>query len=82
VIPTPEELHHLHRQCLAALRVYVSQANKTCKLLAKATKCPVSMEMRHEILEQRKAENEARNRYMEIRDRALRIVTEAEADMF
>src|SRR5436309_13308591 len=69
---SPEELSLLHRHCLAALRYYISQANKTCRLLAKVTEHPVSLEMRQEILEQRKAENNARGRYMEIRDRALR----------
>ena len=78
---SPEELSLLHSHCLAALRDYISQANKTCRLLAKVTEHPVSLEMRQEILEQRKAENNARGRYMEIRDRALRLATEAETDM-
>ena len=81
MIPAPEELGRLHRQCLAALREYMSQAHKTCQLLSKATKHPLTIEMREGILKQRKAENDARSRYMEIRDRALRIATESETDL-
>ena len=54
-----EKLVDLH----VALRDYMAQANKTCKLLIGINEFPVTMDKRTEILEQRRTENRAHEMY-------------------
>ena len=64
----PEEvLQELHVRCVRALGAYMTEANKTCKLLTAIAVFPVSLDARLEILEQRKVENEAHEEYQAAR---------------
>jgi hypothetical protein len=64
---TNDHLQQLHIDCVRALREYVAQANKTCKVLVNISRFPVSPDMRTEILGQRQAENRAHEAYQAAR---------------
>jgi len=39
----PEIVQELHVECVRALRWYIAEANKTCRILAEITRFPVSL---------------------------------------
>jgi hypothetical protein len=61
------QVEEMHADCVRALRRYITEANKTCRLLEDITKFPINLETRSEILEQRLVENEAQERYQRAR---------------
>jgi hypothetical protein len=63
----PKDLEELHVECVRALRSYMAEANKTCKLLVNIKEFPVSLEMRQQIEEQRLSENLAHDDYQDAR---------------
>ena len=63
----PEILQELHVTCVRALRRYIVEANKTCRILADITTFPVSTKARKAILQQRQAENAAHESYQNAR---------------
>ena len=64
---TKDDLMDLHINCVRALRSYIAEANQTCKVLLDIESFPVPAEKRLEILEQRRAENIAAQRYQDAR---------------
>jgi hypothetical protein len=64
-----EELQELHVQCVRALKAYMAEANKTCKLLTRITEFPLSFKERSEVLSQRLVENAAQESYQNARQK-------------
>ena len=62
-----EDMLDLHVKCVRALRDYIAEANHTCKVLSDIESFPVSIDKRLAILEQRRAENVAAQRYQDAR---------------
>ena len=67
IVDTNGELEQLHIECVRALRSYMMEANETCKLLTQIKNFPVSVNQRVAILEQRRTENLASDKYQEAR---------------
>jgi hypothetical protein len=67
-VPNREPIYELHSQCVRALRDYIAEANKTCKLLNDLTTFPTTLEQRNAVLEQRQAENKAQEQYQMARN--------------
>src|SRR5262244_3987879 len=67
-----EIVQELHVECVRALRWYIAEANKTCRILAEITRFPVSLEVRNQILQQRRAENAAHDRRRAFRKKYAR----------
>ena len=63
----PEIVQELHVICVRELRRYIVDANETCKILAENERCPVSLEPRNAILQQRRVENAAHESYQRAR---------------
>ena len=57
----------LHRLCVNALHGYISETNKTCRLLEQITAFPAPIEQRMAMLDQRRAESDAHERYQAAR---------------
>jgi hypothetical protein len=66
------ELESLHVDCVRALRSYIRQASRTCKLLTKIKKFPLSRDARIEMLDQRLLENQAHGIYQRTRRELFR----------
>jgi hypothetical protein len=64
-----EGLEELHMQCVRALRSYMAVANQTCKLLTAIKNFPLPTQTRTELLEQRRKENIASDKYQQARRR-------------
>jgi hypothetical protein len=64
--PEPD-LQKLHRDCLSALRAYIAEASRTCKLLDKVAEFPMSPEQQENLLQQRQFESHAQERYQRAR---------------
>ena len=58
-----QKLQELHALCVRLLRNYIEEAKRSCQLLNEVPEFPVSLEVRKKILEQRRAENAAYERY-------------------
>jgi hypothetical protein len=58
-----EAVEAIHVRCVRALRNYMAEANKTCKLLTSIRSFPIDPDVRHSILTQRRAENRAQQAY-------------------
>jgi hypothetical protein len=67
------KLEELHVACVRALRAYIVEANKTCKLLTAITGFPLSLKQRSAILEQRLVENEAHDSYQFARQKLFQV---------
>jgi hypothetical protein len=63
-----QPIYELHTECVRALRNYIAEANKTCKLLNDLTKFPTTPQERNAVLEQRQAENKAQEQYQVARN--------------
>jgi hypothetical protein len=63
-----EDVERLHVNCVTALRRYIGEANKTCKLLMGIGRFPVNLQTRTAILEQRQVENDAHMQYQIARE--------------
>jgi hypothetical protein len=67
----------LYHDCVTALQDYMREANMMCATLSRVHSLPASAKKRHEILEQRKRENDALERYHKARRRLFDNVPEA-----
>ena len=59
------ELGELHASCVAAMRAYFAEAEKTSSMLAKCTAEPLSLTERLDLLSQELIENESHSRYVD-----------------
>jgi hypothetical protein len=66
------ELESLHVDCGRALGSYIREAGRTCRLLKKIKKFPLSRNARIEILDQRLLENQAHDVYQRARRELFR----------
>jgi len=66
-MPSEPNLQKLHHACLSALRAYIMETSRTCKMLDKITVFPVSDEEQQNLLQQRQFENHAQERYQQAR---------------
>jgi hypothetical protein len=62
-----QSLEQIHAECVRALRRYMIEANKTCKLLTAIKQFPIDRKTKKEILDQRLLENEAQDLYQRTR---------------
>jgi hypothetical protein len=69
---TKDDVEQLHIDCVRTLRAYITEANQTCKLLTEIKDFPIPTEKRLEMLEQRRRENLASERYQEARQRLFK----------
>jgi hypothetical protein len=60
-------LEEIHAECVRALRRYMVEANKTCKLLTAIKRFPIDLKTKKKILDQRLIENEAQDLYQRTR---------------
>ena len=67
-----EDVEHLHINCVRALRQYIVEANKTCRLLNSIKNFPVTLENRLAIIEQRQNENERHSQDQIAREQLFR----------
>jgi len=58
-----EAVEAIHVRCVKALRNYMAEANKTCKLLTSIQNFPIEPGVRQNILLQRQVENQAHEAY-------------------
>ncbi len=63
------EVSDLHRRCTEALAAYVDQLQKSCGLLNGIETFPISLAGRRAVLDQRRAESGALERYHLARNR-------------
>ena len=59
------EFSELHANCVAAMRAYFAEAEKTSSMLAKCTAEPLSLTERLDLLSQELIENESHTRYVD-----------------
>ena len=59
------EFSELHANCVAAMRAYFVEAEKTSSMLAKCTAEPLSLTERLDLLSQELIENESHTRYVD-----------------
>jgi hypothetical protein len=62
----------LERECSSTLQTYIDQARKTCSMLRMSKGEPLTADNR-KIMHQRSLENEAHERYMEVRERLFEV---------
>ena len=67
-----QPLDEIHAECVSALRRYMAEANKTCKLLTAIKEFPINLKQKREILDQRLVENEAQEWYQKSRRKLFR----------
>jgi hypothetical protein len=59
----------LVRECCDALKVYMTEAEKTCAMLKECKGKSLDLNDRRQMLAQRSSENDAHQRYMRVRER-------------
>jgi PP-loop superfamily ATP-utilizing enzyme len=68
-----EALVALQRECSSTLQTYIDQARKTCSMLRMSKGEPLTADNLRKIMHQRSLENEAHERYMEVRERLFEV---------
>jgi hypothetical protein len=66
----------VYRDCIRKLKDYIYEATRTCDMLNRITSSPLSAKERHQILEQRKKESDALERYHLARQRLFDAVSQ------
>lgn len=66
----------LNAECSRALDRFLHEATRTCRMLAAMRAFPASLEERTTLVEQRCAEGNAFNAYLELRQQLMRMVAD------